>query len=83
VGRLLDALAEVRVDPVADEVVGDGDLQPVVAEIQLCRVGIEPDLEALLSDQLGDRVRQPRQLRIGLVGASAAHACLLPIPECP
>src|SRR5665213_3642171 len=34
VGRLLDRLREVLADPLADEVIGNGNLQPILAKIQ-------------------------------------------------
>ena len=36
VGRLLDRAGEVLADPLADEVVGDGDLQAVLPQVHSC-----------------------------------------------
>ena len=70
-GGLADRPAEVLVDPLADEVVGDGDLQPVLADVHPRGVA-EPNAEPLLADPLGNRVRQAGHLRIEL-RHDAAH----------
>jgi hypothetical protein len=70
VGGFLDRGFEMGPDPFGNEIVGDGDLQAVVFEVEACRV-VKPDVKTLRSDALRDGVSQPRELWI--VCAQAAH----------
>jgi hypothetical protein len=66
----LNRLGEMRADPFADEVIGDGYFKPVVLEVQSCGV-VKPDMKTLLSDPACDCVGQSHKL--GIVCADAAH----------
>ncbi len=77
-GGILDGLGEVSANPLADEVIGDCNLEAVLLEIKPSGV-IEPDMETLLSHALGDGGGQAFQLRI--VCADTAHGDLLEVDQ--
>jgi hypothetical protein len=69
-GRLLDRFGKMGADPLADEVIGDGDLQAVMLQVQ-ARGIVKPDMKTLLSYPLRDCIGQSHKL--GIVCAYTAH----------
>jgi hypothetical protein len=70
VGRLLYRFGEMGADPLADEVIGDGNLQAVMLQIQACGI-VKPDVKTLLSYPLRDCICKSHKL--GIVCADTAH----------
>src|SRR5262245_35242487 len=68
-------------DPIADEVVANRDLKPVVTQVKLGRFGIKPDVETQLSHFLRNGISEFDELRI-IRCADDAHGLVSFHPDC-
>jgi hypothetical protein len=62
-GGFLNGSLEMPIDPLADEIIRDGNLKAIPLEIEPGGT-IEPDMKTLLANSLCDCIRKPCQLRI-------------------